>query len=175
MNKVFYILLSLYTNSLMSQDFGEPYPAFLNSKGDIIRDLRKKSKEANETIESQSLIIQKSEDTLVYTLNSAVDGFTIYIALNITEKGSKKRYCGWQEIVFKCTPCAEEHLKSIIKKYKFKLWENDTYLSDPFWNTFLTVKYEPNTRKCYSLIYETADFTAKEHKKLYNSLPAISK
>jgi hypothetical protein len=163
------ILLFLFVSNFYGQAFN-----FFSASGvvlqksiekDMDKEIRKGTKNGTITSFNKSI----NADTLVYFVQHTTDPFSIEFTFKYDSLRDEK-YCEFIQVHFDCSPCAQKHVDELIKMYKFRKKTLNEYISSPFWETEMKVKYETDNKNCIILQLTRINMSKKELKELYKSL-----
>jgi hypothetical protein len=164
------LVFTFYIQSATAQIFGVLYTGGYFTLKYVEKDIDKEIKKALKKNELTYTFKDTLGDTLVYTIRNLVDDFTTRLTFNLDNELYDEKFCDYQEYTFNCTPCAEKHLKEIIKSYNFRKKNNDVYLSKYSHATEMTIKYSSPGKECMTLSFRHIDIKKQLYKAEYKKL-----
>lgn len=171
MKKLFILFLMFYSCATIAQSFGLIYTSGYWTIKDIQKDVNKEIAigEKKRNLSSSMLMLN---DTLQYTIADSVDGFVEKFVFNIKDSLSGETYCGYQEIIYNCTPCSQKHLNEYLsdKGYAFHKMAENKYMSACSWKTEMTVEYKSFDKSCLVVKFKNINAPKKAYKAYYKTL-----
>ena len=165
---LFYFLLLSSTS--FCQNFADIYTGGYETIDYVKKDLNKKIEKAKNTRTINGVIESTINDTLIYVVQDAYDGFTLKMTFNIKQEYYNENFCDFQQIEFDCTPCSNKHFEEIIKQHKFRRKSENVYLSSFLSQTEMTVQYKSEKKECLILTFKYVDLPRKKYKEQYRKL-----
>lgn len=119
--------------------------------------------------------LQWKQDTLtVFTQH--LDREMVYeFSFRYVPPSSTIAYCDFQRISIMCHPCGEVFLEILLKKYKFREWKENTYISKAFSKTLLHVVRKEGEQDCIVMELKRLSLDDAALGTLYDSLPKYKK
>jgi len=157
---LFLLFMSTLISEFIAQDLPQIKHKSIENVVDEINIFNRNNRKNNAIITSS-----KSGDTLVLDVRGK-DNVLIKYTFKL-----KSGRCDYQSVSYDCVPCAEKHLKRILKQayLGWRKLSDNKYLSNYFYQTEMEViKNEDNTIR---LVYQYVNKSNEAYKLLYKSLP----
>ena len=164
------IILLFFYSTIKSQTFGGIYTSGYYATKDVQKEMDKAISKGQRKKEISSYNKTINDDTLSYIIQHNADPFVMKVVFNINDTILNEKLCDFQEYIFDCTPCSQKHLKEFIKFYNFREKSNNTYLSEYYLKTEMTVTYKSNDKGCLVITFRHVEMPKKQYKEFYKSL-----